>query len=308
MEKDLMNHEHRWKLRDWIPEEELSLADLILNPNAMWLLEKNIHDDNFNWDSLNKNPSAVYLLERNPDKIDWWLFSSNQSATHHILKEMKKMNFGIFHRFFSRKINWKALSLHESAIFYLEKNPHMIDWSGLSRNPSAIHLLEQNQDKIDWFHLSSNPNAIPLIEKNMDKTDWQRLCINPNAIHIIEAHLEKIEWSGWFDLCENPSAIHVLEANMLKENMDEIYMGVILETQILRNPSAIHLIKRDIVKYKQIDGFWCWLCQNPAIFELDYDFFFQRINIIRQELMAKAWHPNRFMKWCLSIDELQDLN
>lgn len=27
-----------------------------------------------------------------------------------------------------------------------------------------------------------------------------------------------------------------------------------------------------------------------------------------QELIEKTWHPNRFMKWCLSIDELEELN
>ena len=42
--------------------------------------------------------------------------------------------------------------------------------------------------------------------------------------------------------------------------------------------------------------------RNEAIFELDYDFFFRRMNIIRDELLAKTWHPSRCDKWCLSID------
>jgi len=29
---------------------------------------------------------------------------------------------------------------------------------------------------------------------------------------------------------------------------------------------------------------------------------------IYEELLIKAWHPNRFQHWCLSIDELKDIN
>ncbi len=52
---------------------------------------------------------------------------------------------------------------------------------------------------------------------------------------------------------------------------------------------------------------WFYFSSNPSIFELDYDFFDRRMNIIRQELMEKTWHPDRFRDWCLSIDELKEL-
>ena len=44
---------------------------------------------------------------------------------------------------------------------------------------------------------------------------------------------------------------------------------------------------------------WGHFSSNPAIFELDYDFFVKRMDIIREELMEKTWHPSRFQKWCL---------
>ncbi len=56
---------------------------------------------------------------------------------------------------------------------------------------------------------------------------------------------------------------------------------------------------------------WFRFSRNESIFELDFDFFHQRMNVIRGELMAKTWHPNRFIRAvlrCLSIDDLEDLN
>ncbi len=64
------------------------------------------------------------------------------------------------------------------------------------------------------------------------------------------------------------------------------------------NPSAMVLLEQNIDKIN-----WEGFSQNPSIFELDYDFLFQRMNIIRQELMVKTWHPDRFQDWCLSIQD-----
>jgi hypothetical protein len=60
------------------------------------------------------------------------------------------------------------------------------------------------------------------------------------------------------------------------------------------NPSAIHLLKEN-----QDEIYWRYLSQNPAIFELDYDFLSRRMNLILDELMEKAWHPFRFERWCI---------
>jgi hypothetical protein len=105
---------------------------------------------------LSRNPNAIHLitqslrLEAIPDKIDWYLLSTNPSA-----------------------------------LPILEANPNKIEWSNLSQNPSALPLLEANPDKIDWFNLSQNPNAMRLIEANLDKINWSMLYRNPNAMHLL---------------------------------------------------------------------------------------------------------------------------
>ncbi len=89
---------------------------------------------------------------------------------------------------------------------------------------------------------------------------------------------------SWNALSRNPSAIHILE-----ENQDKIEWD-----QLLSNPSGIHLFKENIDKIN-----WLHIGRNPDIFELDYDFLKRRMNLIREELMEKTWHPDRVEEWCL---------
>ena len=121
---------------------------------------------------------------------------------------------------------------------------------------NAIHLLEANPDKIDWYYLSGNPNAIHLLEANPDKIDWYHLSTNPNAIHLLEANQDKIDW---YFLPFNPNAMHLLEAN-------------------------------------QTRFFWLPFSKNPAIFQCDYTFYRQRMDLHREELMKAVFHPKRLKR------------
>ncbi|NBU31514.1 MAG: hypothetical protein EBS41_08475 [Actinobacteria bacterium] len=128
-----------------------------------------------------------------------------------------------------------------------------------------MKIIEKNLDKVDWELLSQNKGAIHLLEKNQDKIDWGYLSSNPNAIGLLERNLDKIDW-----------------------------------VQLSKNPNAIHLIKNNLDKPIDFE----YLSGNPSIFELDYGFLKGRMDIIREELMMKAWHPSRVIKW---IEEGFDL-
>jgi hypothetical protein len=56
------------------------------------------------------------------------------------------------------------------------------------------------------------------------------------------------------------------------------------------NFNAIHLFKNDPEK---ID--WSLLSHNPSIFtkKINYKYLYQRMNVIREELMMKCMHPKR---------------
>jgi len=123
-----------------------------------------------------------------------------------------------------------------------------------------MNMIHQNPDKIRFNWLSSNPNveAIQILEQNQDKIDWEFLSLNPNAIQLLEQNQDKIDWIA---LSFNPNAIQLLE-----QNQDKIQ--------------------------------WTNLFTNPNIFEHDYlSMSKERTKIIYQELIQKALHPSRVLKW-----------
>jgi uncharacterized protein YicC (UPF0701 family) len=81
--------------------------------------------------------------------------------------------------------------------------------------------------------------------------------LNENAINILEKNLDKVNWNC---LSHNKNAINILEKNLDKVN-------------------------------------WNSLSENRNIFELDLIFLKQRMDIIREELMIKVYHPLRFKKY-----------
>ncbi len=318
--KDLLNFEHRWKLRDWIDESKLEPKALSFNPNSIYFWEKHIdqidacfYSNPSGYHLINRlvkinsidrphyflsiNRSAVHILERNQHLIDWSALSTNTAAIH-LLEHNKD------------KIHWRCLSGNPAAIHLLEANPEKIDWELLSKNPAAIHLLEQNQDKICWSWLSQNPAAIHLIQQNLDKIDLMALSRNPVVMYFLENNLldeDNLNKIDWYALSEQEWAFPFLERNQ----------HLIKWRNLSRNPAAIQLLEQnqDASRAGQATPqngevckiYWHDFSQNPAIFELDYDFFHKRMMIINEELMMKTWHPNRFRKWCLDIDEVKEL-
>ncbi len=302
--KDLLNFEHRWKLRDWIDESKLEPKALSFNPNSIYFWEKHFdqidacfYSNPSGYHLINRlvkinsidrphyflsgNPSAIHILERNQHLIDWSVLSGNPAAIH-LLEQNQD------------KIHWRSLSGNPMAIHLLEANPDKIDWELLSKNsnPKAIQWLEENPDKICGFWLSQNQNpaAIHLIQQNLDKIDWFYLSRNPLVMHFLEGNLDKIDW---YQFCEQEWAFPFLERNQ----------HLIKWCRLSCNPAAMHLFEQNQDKIFH----WHNLSRNPAIFELDYDFFHRRMMIINEELMMKTWHPNRINEWCLDIEEVKEL-
>ena len=136
----------------------------------------------------------------------------------------------------------------------LAKNDDKIDWSSLSSNPYAIFILEENQDKLNWEKLSLNTEAMSILEENQDKINWPRLSINPNAISILQKNQDKIDWN-W--LSSNLNAMSILQKNQNK-----------------------------------ID--WQRLSVNNGIWEINYVFLKERMDILREDLIKTVFHPKKF--------------
>ena len=58
------------------------------------------------------------------------------------------------------------------------------------------------------------------------------------------------------------------------------------------NPNAIHLLEKNVDKIN-----WNCLSINPSIFEYDYEAMRNRINLFKEELVSKQFHPRNFDKF-----------
>lgn len=309
-----------YKLRDWIDENKL------------------------NWSTLSSNENAIHLLEANPDKINWNWLSYNSNAVH-LFKENKnkrrkhitcKIN-ALINMNNSDLINEDKINLNMSrekyVMDYLEKNPDKIAWHWLSCNPAAIHILEKNLDesrrdgsicKIDWDSMSRNPNAVHLLQTHIDESKrdgseckicWDYLCYNENAIELLKKNLDnpigkrKIYWR---ELSMNPNPIAVL---WLEKHQDESRRdGSICKIDwdnLSKNSGAMHLLEKyqeECLRYDSVCKInWFYLSSLPEIFELDYNFLRKRMNIIKEELIAKVMHPKRIQKWIDSGMDIEDI-
>ena len=107
---------------------------------------------------------------------------------------------------------------------------------------------------IDWLQdVSFNVNAISILEGNVDKINWSNLSGNSNAIPMLEKNLDKIDW---IRLSCNINAIYLLEKNQDKVN----FHG---------------------------------LTRNKSIYTYDYEYYRKRMDLYREELMKKVFHPRR---------------
>jgi len=113
------------------------------------------------------------------------------------------------------------------------------------------------------------------------------LSINPNAIDLLKANQDQIDWNML-----STNAIDLLKANPNKLNW----------YYLLRNENAIHLLEANQDKIN-----WIRLSKNPCIFELDYNFIKNRMNIIKEELIAKAMHPKRIQLWIDSGIDIENI-
>ena len=139
--------------------------------------------------------------------------------------------------------------------------------------------------------LSANPNAIHILEQNLDEINWQNLSSNPNAITILEQNLDKLDEFALYNLSANPNAIPILEK----------HPELIFWSYLSKNPNAIHLLEKNPNKI-------CWLiCENPAAFVYDYEAMREANREFKEELIQRAWHPDRVARLLEAGMDLEDM-
>lgn len=300
---------------------------LSLNPNAIFFLEK--HVEHIHWNALMYNKNCLIIFEKYPEKINWRV--TNVDSNYIILHE--KFGSKISTIFWDRvsedyiKKHWEGFI---TEVFSLEdQEKERLFWAQLSKNPNAISILRQNVDKINWAALSQNPNAISLLETHVEKIHWFQLCKNPNAMPIFLKYPEKITQSHYFkELCKNPNA-HLL-VSLFEDNLEHLDWR-----DLITNPFLVDFIKkhservdwtqihcpkyfpptwiletyREFIDLSKIPAHkfhswsnfqglsWMHISESPDIFELDKDALKMRMDIIRDELLASVFKPERIIQW-----------
>jgi hypothetical protein len=134
----------------------------------------------------------------------------------------------------------------------------------------------------DWFTLSQNPNVtIQDVLAHPDKP-WALigLCRNPRiTLQELQRHTEvwvnsNTTWMGYNTLGNNPSL-----------QIDDV----------LRNPNW---------RFHLRDSGWDWSALSYHRFGYDEAQHRQatRTSKFKEELVEKAWHPDRFLDWCMETE------
>jgi hypothetical protein len=69
------------------------------------------------------------------------------------------------------------------------------------------------------------------------------------------------------------------------------------------NPNAMCILQQSPSKIN-----WRLLSSNPSIFnkKINYKYLYQRMNVIREELMMKCMHPRRLERWINMGGDIDD--
>ncbi len=326
--KNLLDSNHMWKFREWIQVDKLDKKSLYGNPRAIHFLEN--HPEYIDWGSIQYCGQSYiqHLLAKNPEKIKWLQASTKPHSRYWIMKNIDKINIEYLNMnpsaiwFFKEnpeKIDWKHLSMNQNAIelFFGNEDKLNMTYLSMNQNPEVIPFLERNIDKVVWQYIFTknveDKRWLEFIIRNLDKIknerDWRFISEirNKDFLHILEENKEKIDW---INISSNPHAYR-----FLKENLDKIswYQFSINSSDeaveyLIQNPEKIkwdffssnRSLKAMEYMSKNIDKIrWLAITNNPNIFMMDKEFLRKRMDIVREELMMRTWHPDRFQDWCL---------
>ena len=116
------------------------------------------------------------------------------------------------------------------------------------------------EGRIFLIYSSHNKKEVYLLEQSQDKVTWSLFSINKQGICIIENNPDEF---NCVSLLRNSSALSLFEKNKDKVDLDELY-------------------------------------GNNEIFELDYSKIEEHMNVIKEELMIRVFHPrncDKFIGW-----------
>lgn len=276
-----MSFEPIFKLKDWIPENQLCPMILNMNPKAFRYIMNRPETMHPQWIYKNTNPLILQYIQNQhsinkPENIRWEYIVQNESAVPYLKTQINNPNFTNF--------MWKRLNMNTEGVQLLQDyHPELMKWELLSSNPGAMHLLETNPDRIHWDYFSRNPHpkAILMLEQNIDKIYIDELVRNTNALHLIRKLFHLVKPIHYVDLTINHCTVPLLEE----------HPHIIAWEFLVLNHNAIELLERN--QHKIEPGMYTHLSSNPGCFILDKTEMMKQIRHFAEELVSIVFHPRR---------------
>jgi hypothetical protein len=274
--------------------------------------EQEYSDCRWNWRRITENPNILFddLLEGMTDANSglWWSISENSNLTLDVIErnidkpwvwmvisKNANLTWDFVQAHSEKSWDWTALSAHKCVTWEIIQSN--LDkpwrWAFVCRNPNITleHILEM--PSVDWYQAALNPNiTLEIFQSNAARFErcYCHFSKNPNLTwDFVKANPYR-NWD-WSALSKHPNVTWEIIRNNLEKPWDW--------TCISGNPN----ITLDIVRANmEMPWYWTAIGRNPMDAD-KMDFIRKELrqwfstSPIKEEMMAKVWHPRNFAKF-----------
>jgi hypothetical protein len=262
------------------------------NKNITWkFICENPHIS-WNWRAISEHSNITWkIIYDNPDKPwNYISISRNPNITWNIIKNNLHHDWYWDFISYHRNITWEDIQ----DIFLNYNDIISLSMSGISINPNVTCKIVKNNLNLewDWYYLSYNPNIeIDFVKENLNKMwNWRGLSQNKNITWKMIKDNPQLPWD-WSAVGENPNVTW----DIIIDNYNEKWSWL----NISLNPN----IMWEIIKSNK-DKPWRFDVLGYNSFDLDKDNFIRnklrewfRRSTLKEELIAKLWHPRNYNKF-----------
>lgn len=203
--------------------------------------------------------------------------------SHPDIIELITKNLTIINKLKNSIICWENICLNQGATSIIKDNFDFLYDQGLlvfiSQNEQASKILNDKMDIVTQFK-----NLKFIIPNLVSRNQQNKRLIEQIFRHPVK---ERYSWDIWIYLCRCENLIPLIEDNLeyICKYKHSLY-------DLCGNTEAIHLIEKFL---PLLDNEWFQLSENPAIFEPDYSFLSNNIQMFQEELISTVYHPQKMI-------------
>lgn len=290
------------------------LKNLIQNEQAIDIIRRNffIIENNNYWEYLCSHTNGIDLIIENK-KIKYL----NNNCWKMILPSFPHYQIILdnLEKFTLKEKMWEYICLnsHPEIVQLISRSLPLINklknsiicWENICLNDGAVSIIKDNFNFLYeqglLVFISQNEQASKILNDKMDiVTQFKNLkFIIPNLVSNCQQNKSLLEqifthpckkgygWDIWIYLCRCENLI-----KLIHDNFEYIIKYKYSLYDLCGNKEAIELIERFL---PILENEWYILSENPAIFEPDYSFLSNNIQMFQEELISTVYHPQKMI-------------